>query len=345
MSECARFRTTRFLLIGDVLSEPSGRPLSYATLMASLAPVVRVPVVVANDVLLGDGSARRAPVRAPTARRPPGAGRSSCPRRHAGGPDSRVAGRDRPDARRASAEAVRHPRVARPGGHHPALPGPVAVGGVPHVVPGRCDGARPAGGAHRRSARRAAAPAGLAAAVGRTAPIAGPGRGNLDGVRQRPGPQGRDSDGSQPREGGTRAADRGLRHLDLAWSRRGTAAGVPLADTGRSPPRHVRARRCPAHLGAGAPRARGGSARRRRRRHRHVERGANDAALPIGAAPATARRWPRHRRVLAAPLRTRSRGRLRCSATSAPSARSSRPRSSGSGPTRPSAPSSRPSPT
>ena len=49
-----------FLLIGDVLSEPSGRPLSYAALMASLAPVVRVPVVVANDVLLRRRGARRA---------------------------------------------------------------------------------------------------------------------------------------------------------------------------------------------------------------------------------------------------------------------------------------------
>jgi C4-dicarboxylate-specific signal transduction histidine kinase len=45
-----------FLLIGDVLSEPSGRPLSYPALLASLAPVVRVPVVVATDVLVGQGA-------------------------------------------------------------------------------------------------------------------------------------------------------------------------------------------------------------------------------------------------------------------------------------------------
>ena len=222
---------------------------------------------------------------------------------------------------------------------------PVAVGGVPHVVPGRCDGARPAGGAHRRSARRAAAPAGLAAAVGRTAPLAGPGRGDLDGVRQRHGPQGRDPDGSEPRKGGTRAADRGLRHLDLAWSRRGAPAGVPLVDTGRSPPRHVRTRRRPARPGRGSASSEGRKCTsptpptppRRPRRHwpRPRPRCCSCHCASMAASSACSR----------CATRTRSRGRLRCSAASAPSARSSRPRSSGSGPTRPSAPSSRPSPT
>jgi C4-dicarboxylate-specific signal transduction histidine kinase len=45
-----------FLLIGDVLSDRTGRPLSYLALMAVLAPVARVPIVVANDTLLDHGA-------------------------------------------------------------------------------------------------------------------------------------------------------------------------------------------------------------------------------------------------------------------------------------------------
>ena len=45
-----------FLLVGDVLADRAGRPLSQLTLMSAIAPVARVPIVVANDMLLGYGA-------------------------------------------------------------------------------------------------------------------------------------------------------------------------------------------------------------------------------------------------------------------------------------------------
>ena len=153
------------ILLDSTVADRHGRPITSQSVLSAIKPVLRVPTLVSNDALLGQGvlggslyriedlgtQAARTTVRVldgARARRPPGAA-TGCERLH----------------RRQGTRPTRAAGESRAPGHDAALARPRHLGGVPWLDSRRADAGAAAECADRRTARRASTPPGVAAAA------------------------------------------------------------------------------------------------------------------------------------------------------------------------------------